>query len=57
MMRVRGCSLADGGAVQVQSEVTVIDARLLTPEQREAFKLALLAARAHGELEQSDQSA
>jgi len=40
----------DGGAVQVQSEVTVIDARLLTPEQRHAFKQALLAAQAQGEL-------
>ena len=40
----------DGGAVQVQTEVTVIDARLLTPEQREAFKVALLAAQAQGEL-------
>ena len=39
----------DGGAVQVQTEVTVIDARLLTQDQREAFKLALLAARAHEE--------
>ena len=33
----------DGGPVQVQNEVTVIDARLLTPEQRNAFKQALLA--------------
>ena len=41
----------DGGAVQVQTEVTVIDARLLTPDQRSAFKQALLAARGHGELE------
>ena len=41
----------DGGAVQVHTEVTVIDARLLTPEQRLAFKQALLAARGHGELE------
>jgi len=40
----------DGGALQVQSEVTVIDARLLTPEQRNAFKQVLLAARARGEL-------
>ena len=40
----------DGGAVQVQSEVTVIDARLLTQEQRNAFKQALLAAQAQGEL-------
>ena len=40
----------DGGPVQVQNEVTVIDARLLTPDQREAFKQALLAARAQGEL-------
>ena len=40
----------DGGALQVQSEVTVIDARLLTPDQRNAFKQALLAARAQGEL-------
>ena len=39
----------DGGAVQVQTEVTVIDSRLLTPDQREAFKQALLAARAFGE--------
>ena len=39
----------DGGAVQVQNEVTVIDARLLTPEQRNAFKKALLAAQAQGE--------
>ena len=38
----------DGGAVQVQTDV--IDARLLTPEQRNAFKQALLAARAQGEL-------
>ena len=45
----------DGGAVQVQTEVTVIDARLLTVEQREAFKHALLAARAHGDLEHGDQ--
>jgi hypothetical protein len=30
--------------------VTVIDARLLTSEQRYAFKQALLAARAQGEL-------
>ena len=36
----------DGGALQVQNEVTVIDARLLTPDQRNAFKLALLAAKA-----------
>jgi len=41
----------DGGAFQVQTEVTVIDARLLTSEQRHAFKQALLAARGHGELE------
>ena len=40
----------DGGAVQIQNEVTVIDARLLTPEQRNAFKHALLAAQAQGEL-------
>ena len=40
----------DGGAVQVQTDVTVIDARLLTPEQRNAFKQALLAAQAQGEL-------
>ena len=40
----------DGGAVQVQTEVTVIDSRMLTPDQREAFKQALLAARAQGEL-------
>ena len=40
----------DGGAVQLQTEVTVIDARLLTPEQRNAFKQVLLAARAQGEL-------
>ena len=40
----------DGGAVQVQTEVTVIDARLLTTDQREAFKQALLAARGHEEL-------
>lgn len=39
----------DGGAVQVQAEVTVIDARLLTSDQRHAFKQALLAASAHGE--------
>ena len=36
----------DGGAVQLQTEVTVIDARLLTPDQRNAFKQALLAAQA-----------
>ena len=41
----------DGGAVQVKTEVTVIDARLLTPDQRNAFKEALLAAKAHGEKE------
>jgi hypothetical protein len=40
----------DGGAVQLQTEVTVIDARLLTPEQRNVFKQVLLAARAQGEL-------
>ena len=40
----------DGGALQLQTEVTVIDARLLTVEQRETFKQALLAARAQGEL-------
>ena len=39
----------DGGAFQVQTEATVIDARLLTSDQREAFKQALLAARAQGE--------
>ena len=38
------------GAVQVQTEVTVIDSRLLTPDQREAFKQALLAAQAQGVL-------
>ena len=40
----------DGGAVQVQTEVTVVDARLLTPEHREAFKQALLAAQAQAVL-------
>ena len=35
----------DGGAVQLQTEVTVIDARLLTPDQRHAFKQALLEAK------------
>ena len=40
----------DGGAVQVQTDVTVIDAKLLTPDQREAFKQVLLAAQAQGEL-------
>ena len=40
----------DGGALQLQAEVTVIDARLLTPDQRNAFKEALLAAREHEEL-------
>ena len=40
----------DGGAVQLQTEVTVIDARLLTPDQRNAFKQVLLAAQAQGEL-------
>ena len=40
----------DGGAVQLQTEVTVIDARLLTLEQRHAFKQVLLAAQAQGEL-------
>jgi len=40
----------DGGAVQLQTEVTVIDARLLTPDQREAFKQVLLAAQARGKL-------
>ena len=39
----------DGGAVQVQTEVTVIDARLLTQDQRAAFKQALLAVKAHEE--------
>jgi hypothetical protein len=38
----------DGGAVQVQTEVTVIEARLLTPEQPHAFKSALLGLQAHG---------
>ena len=40
----------DGGAVQVQTEVTVIDARMLTQDQREPFKQALLAVKAHEEL-------
>ena len=40
----------DGGAVQLQTEVTVIDARQLTPDQREAFKQVLLAAQAQGKL-------
>jgi len=35
----------NGGAVQVQADMTVIDARALTPEQREALKSALLAVR------------
>ena len=39
---------ANGGAVQVQTEVTVIDARLLTPDQRHAFKQALLEAKEQG---------
>ena len=40
----------DGGALQLQAEVTVIDAKLLTPDQRNSFKEALLAAREHEEL-------
>ena len=40
----------DGGAVQLQTEVTVIDVRLLTSDQREAFKQALLAVRDRDEL-------
>ena len=43
----------DGGAVQVQTEVTVIDARLLTPDQRNVFKQALLAARGNDEPDRS----
>jgi len=40
----------DGGALQVQTEVTVIDARRLTPDQRNAFKHALLAVKDRDEL-------
>lgn len=36
----------DGGAVQVQTEVTVTDVRLLTPDQLNAFKQPLRAAQA-----------
>ena len=43
----------DGGAVQVQTEVTVIDARRLTPDQRNAFKQALLAVRDYDEPDRS----
>jgi hypothetical protein len=32
----------NGGAVQVQTDLAVIDARLLTPEQRAILKQALL---------------
>ena len=39
----------NGGAVQVQANMTVIDARALTPEQREALKSALLAVRGKAE--------
>ena len=38
----------DGGALQLQTEVTVIDARLLTPDQRNAIKQALLEAKEQG---------
>ncbi len=40
----------DGGALQVQTEVTVIDARRLTADQRNAFKQALLAVKDRDEL-------
>jgi len=39
----------DGGALHVQADVTTIDARALTPEQREALKSALLALRQQSE--------
>ena len=39
----------DGGAVQVEPKDTTIDVRLLSQEHRDAFKRALLAARAFGE--------
>ena len=35
----------NGGAVQVAADLTVIDARLLTPDQRHALKQALLAVK------------
>jgi hypothetical protein len=40
----------DGGAVQVQTDAAVIDARILTPDQRNAFKQGLLAPRGYREL-------
>ena len=36
----------NGGAVQVQADLAVIDARMLTPEQRHVLKQTLLAAKA-----------
>jgi len=35
----------DGGAINVQADMTTIDARALTPEQRETLKSALLAVK------------
>ena len=39
----------NGGAVQVQTDLAVIDARLLTPEQRAILKQALLEVKERGE--------
>ena len=39
----------NGGAVQIQADLTVIDARLLTPEQRAILKQALLEVKERGE--------
>ena len=39
----------NGGAVQVQADLTVIDARLLTSDQRNALKQALLAVKEQAE--------
>jgi hypothetical protein len=40
----------NGGAVQVQADLTVIDARALTPEQREALKQALEAVKGKADI-------
>lgn len=40
----------NGGAVQVQADLTVIDARLLTSDQRNALKQALLAVKGQTKL-------